>query len=360
MSTSPLVEVHKQAGAALRELDGWALPGSYSTPSEEYQAATGAVGLLDRSHVGRLKISGTDALDLLSRLSTNKLEDLTDEGQGMYTVLTSNKGRIIDLLFVLRLEDDLLVLTAPENRRKVADWIDFYTFTEDVAVKDVTEETAMMGILGPGAWRLLEKAIGTDIRPPPLYESMPARVSDIGVNVIRTDFAGLPGYDLTVGADQAREIWSALLDLGKEDGARPVGMDALDAIRVERGVPAYGRELSEEFNPLEANLLDCISFDKGCYVGQEVVVRLSTYDKVQKYLVGLSWEGDLDPPPGASLLLEEKRVGRITSAVRSLGSDKGVGLGYVRKAQARPGTELATEPADDDITVRVERVAFKP
>ena len=360
MSTSPLVEVHKQAGAALRELNGWALPGSYSTPSEEYQAATQAVGLLDRSHVGRLKISGNDALDLLSRLSTNKLEDLTDEGQGMYTVLTSNKGRIIDLLFVLRLEDDLLVLTAPENRRKVSDWIDFYTFTEDVAVEDVTEETAMLGILGPGVWRLLEKAIWTDIRPLPLYESMRAGVSGIEANVIRTDFAGLPGYDLTVRADRAKEIWSALLDLGREDGVRPVGMDALDVIRVEQGVPAYGRELSEEFNPLEANLLDYISFDKGCYVGQEVVVRLNTYDKVQKHLVGLSWEGDPDPLSGASLLLEEKRVGRITSAARSLGSNKGVGLAYVRKAQAKPGTELGTEPAAAAVTVKVERVSFKP
>ena len=360
MSTSPLTEVHKQAGAALRELNGWSLPGSYSTPSEEYQAATQAVGLLDRSNVGRLKFSGNEALDLLNRLSTNKLEELTDEGQGMYTVLTSNKGRIIDLLFVLRLEDDLLVLTAPENRKKVADWIDFYTFTEDVTVEDVTEETAMLGVLGPGAWRLLERTIGTDIGPLPLYQSMRARVFDVEVTVIRTDFAGLAGYDLVIGAHQAKEIWSGLLDHGKDDQVRPVGMDALDVIRVEQGVPAYGRELSEEFNPLEANLLEYISFDKGCYVGQEVVVRLNTYDKVQKYLVRLSWEGDLDPLSGTSLLVEDKRVGRITSAVRSLGSNKGVGLGYVRKAQAKPGTELATEPADDDVTVRVASVAFKP
>ena len=126
------------------------LPDSYTSPGEEYDALTGAVGLVRRSHVGRLELTGEDALDLLNRLSTNKLEDLTP-GAGMGSVLTSAKGRIVDLLLVLMLEDRLLLLVGPDARERVAEWIDFFTFTEDVTVRDLTADTAMFSLIGPNA-----------------------------------------------------------------------------------------------------------------------------------------------------------------------------------------------------------------
>ena len=113
-------------------------------------------GLLDQSTtVGRLSMSGEDSIDLLNRLSTNDLTCL-EVGQGTFTVLTTNKGRIIDLVYVVRMHDRVLLLTDMESRRKVVDWIEFYIFTEDVAIKDITVETAMLSLLGPKSKTILE------------------------------------------------------------------------------------------------------------------------------------------------------------------------------------------------------------
>ena len=358
MPLSPLAELQKQAGATFGDDHGWHLPSSYTSLADEYEAATRSAGLVDRSHIGRLKLTGGDALDLLNRLSTNKLEDL-EAGHGMYTVLTSNKGRILDLMFVLMLEDHLLVLTSPECRQKVADWIDFYTFVEEVAVEDVTERSTMLGILGPTADELLEKLFGRGISSLSKYESVSSKIGDMEAVIIRTDFAGLPGYDVVVPVSQAVQLWTVLVEGDGGPGARPVGMEALEVIRVEQGVPVYGRELGEDYNPLEADLLEFVSFNKGCYIGQEVVTRLDTYEKVQKHLVGLSWDSDENPASNASLSLDGKKVGDITSAVSSARLRRGIGLGYVRKSQARPGVQLATESPGGEVKTTVEELPFK-
>ena len=342
----------------MEEAFGWQLSKVYSSVAEEYVAATQGVGLVDRSYVGRLQVTGADRLDLLNRLSTNNLEELS-VGRGTGTVLTSSKGRIIDLLLVLMQQDGLLVFTGPENRQKVTEWIDFYTFAEDIEVQDVTEETAMLALIGPEAAHLLGDLIGPGVSSLSRYEFMSANLSGVDVSAIRTDFAGLPGYDLIIKASQAEQVWTELVEKGRDYGLSPVGMQTLEAIRVEQGIPESGKELDEKVNPLEANLLELISFNKGCYIGQEVVTRLDTYKKVQKYLMGLSWESESDPVPNAELTLEGKKIGWTTSAVRSPRLNKWIGLGYVRKLQAEPGVQLEMASPEGAISAVVEALPFK-
>ena len=355
MSTSPDLELQNQAEAATSESD---IPGVYSTLAEEYEVVTEAVGLVDRSHIGRLKLAGADALDLINRLPTNKLEDLTP-GRGMGTVITSSKGRIVDLLFVFMASDHLLTFTSPENRQKVIEWIDFYTFAEDITVQDLNPETAMFSLVWPKTANLLDEIAGQGMSAMSRYDVVTTSIGGIGVTLVRTDFGALPAYDLIVPIAQAQKLWNYLLGRGLVSDIRPIGADAMEIVRVEQGVAVYGRELSEDYNPLEADLREFISFDKGCYTGQEVVARLDTYDKVSKYLVGLSWDSDVTPAPNASLLVDGKKAGIITSAVKSRRLSKGVGMGYVRKAQAEPDSTLTLESADGDVEVRVEELPFK-
>ena len=161
---TPLHEAQKRAGATFATLDGWQLPQSFGNPLEEYRAARERTALADRSSSGRLRIRGKDALDLLNRLSSNKLIDLA-QGEGASTVLTNNKGRIIDLLLVINMGDELLVITSPQTPERVIEWIDLYTFGEDITVEDVTEDTALLSLMGPGAGDLL----GTNASPLDLY-----------------------------------------------------------------------------------------------------------------------------------------------------------------------------------------------
>ena len=308
---------------------------------DEYEALTRGVGIVDRSEVGRLILRGDDAVDLMERLSTNALTEL-EVGEGAATVLTTNKGRILDLLLVLRRGGDLLVLTGAGNQGRVAEWVDFYTFVEDVSVEDVTSATAMLGVIGPGAAAVVEAAAGVSAAELGLYESRSGTVGGVEALVVRTDLVGEPGYDVVVPADDHGEALDALLSVDAVPAPVKVGGEALDLVRVERGVPAFGRELTEAFNPLEAGLIDIISFTKGCYVGQEVVARLNTYDKVQKRLMRMSWGDGGGPEPGAKLALDGRQVGVVTSAAASMAGG-GVGLGYVRLAHASAGVALPGE-----------------
>ena len=357
MRESSLLDLQQQAGARIGAAHGWRLPSSFTSVGDEYAALTEGVGLLDRSPIGRLRFHGDDALDLLDRLSTNDLAGLT-VGCGAHTVLTSNKGRILDLLYVQRLDDHLLVLTSPENRQKVADHIDFFTFTEDVRVEDVTDESAMLGLVGPDAGAAIADLAGWHILEMGQYDSTTATVGGENVLIVRTDFIGLPVYDLVASSSQGRRLWGELLDGGAPFGIKPVGTEAAEIVRVEQGIPQYGVDMSEDNNPLEAGLLQYISFTKGCYIGQEVVTRLNTYKKVRKYLVRLTLDGHGRPMPEARLFSDGEDAGVLSSVVTSPRLGREIGLGYVIKRHAEPGTRLTVGSADGQQTAEVAELAL--
>ena len=358
MTETPLTDIHRKTASEICEAYGWQLPFVYSTFKEEYISATKTVGLIDRSYVGRLKVTGSDGLDLLNRLSTNKL-DYLELHCGSYTVLTSNKGRIIDLLFVLNLPDHQLVISSPDNRQKVIEWMDFYTFTEDVKVTDSTENTAMLSIVGPFAPKLIRELFNLDVNSLRSNESVFTNTGIIDALLIRTDFLNTVGYDLVIRNEEAGLLWQECLDSGAKYSLQPIGMKALEVIRIERGIPSYGKDISEENNPLEANLSHAISFNKGCYIGQEVVARLDTYDKVKRTLVGLS-SRDNNLIAGSELLLDGKRVGMVTSAQESPVLGKSVGLGYVKKSTAIAGLQLMSKFKDGtESTILIEEIPHR-
>ena len=335
-----LREAQLSAGAAFDPGEaGLPLPAHFGDAAREYRAATQAAALLDRSAFGRLRITGADALDLLNRLSTNKLVDL-QPGRGAATVLTTNKGRILDLLVVANLGEELLVVTGPGSQATVAEWIDTYTFGEDIAVEDATHSLAMLSVTGPDAAALIgEAASGLG-----LFDSAELELEGRRATVVRTDALGVAGYDVVTPAEHAAAVWLALADRG----AIPIGALAAETLRVEQGVPACGRELSENYNPLEAGLLPYISFDKGCYIGQEVVVRLNTYRKVQKRLMGVALDGAM-PDADARLEADGRQVGFLTSVVDSPALGRPLALAYVRTSHAEAG--VAVEACSGDRAV---------
>lgn len=321
------------------------LDGSLSV-EEQYRALTSGVAVLDRSDAGRLILTGDDALDLLNRLSTNELATL-EVGAGAATVLTTNKGRIVDLLHVHRREDRLVVFTSPGNQQRVAELIDFYTFVEDIAVEDVTDETVMLSLTGLGSTKFLDGLTDGQASSLTTFGRLSAQISDAVAEVYRNDFLGSPSFDIVVDAEHKDSLFGVLTDVG----AIPASADAVEALRVQRGIPAFGKELTEDYNPHEANLVHHVSFSKGCYIGQEVITRLQTYKKVSKYLVGLRWEDD-GPATGSFLMHDGRRVGIVTSVARLPHTSANVGLGYVRKEFVEDGATVVDDTGDQ-ITIKV-------
>ena len=286
---------------------------------------------------GRLRCTGEDSLDLLNRLSTNALMALP-AGSGAHTVLTSNKGRIVDVTFVLRRDDHLLLLTGDGNEARVAEWIDFYTIIEDTEVEDVTAGTTAVSLMGPSAPTLLASLAGPDAAPAENEDAAEVAIDGVQATAIRRDVGAIPAFDLIApGADGP-----ALREAVTDAGACQAGRDAVELARIEQGVPAFGAELSESYNPLEAGLQHMVSYTKGCYIGQEVIARLTTYDKVQKRLVRLTWPADAGAAPGVKLMLDGRQAGVVTSAIRDPRTGDGLGLGYVRKALIDPDAHLTS------------------
>ena len=273
------------------------------------------------TYFSRIDLYGEDSLDLLDRLSTNKLENLTEPYTGMGSVLTTNKGRIIDLLGVNRLPDRVLVTTAKESKEKVIEWIEFYTIMEDVSVKDISAETCHFRLLGE-EWDELFPSISKLL----LRDSMNCEIEGESVIAIREEMSNVPCIDI-IGPITARSKISDFL--GKK--FNQFSLKEFNQFRLKLGIPVFGFELTEDFNPLEAGLISHISFNKGCYIGQEVVARLNTYDKVQRKLVKLAWQGNLERK---EITCDGKPIGVITSA------ENGIGLGFVRNTYAELQKEL--------------------
>ncbi len=307
-------------------------------PADEYRAATETAALYDNAPNGRLKAAGADALDLLNRLSTNRVDNLPP-GRGAPTILTTDRGRILDLLTVVNAGDCILLLTSPGQQQPVSDWLDKYTIMEDLTVADCTADTALFTLCGPNSRNTLAAAIpalGNSLAELEPYSAIDAAIAGQEAMLLHRPLGDLPAYDLLVDATAGPAVWESLTAAG----FFPIGQDAWDALMVCYSIPRYGRELGDAFNPLEAGLIGAVDFAKGCYIGQEVIARLDTYQKVQKYLVQLRFPPDATVAADAKLLSDGRNVGQVTSLAANPATGELLGLGYVRTAQAEIGALL--------------------
>lgn len=295
-----------------------------STDTASLAALTERAGFTDRSGCGRLWITGADALDLLNRLTTNKLEKLP-EGMTCSTVLTNGDARVLDHLRVAAVDGGMWCLTSPGRAEDVADWIDLYTFGEDITVVDESSNTTQFTVLGPLA---AEAVAGAGLPVPPLDGVL----AQDGAVVIASSFGTHLAYDMLLPLADAERAKAALRDTAQE-----VGAAVFEAYRIAQGVPAYGAEFGAFNNPLEARLLGSISDDKGCYTGQEVIARLQTYRKVQRLL--MSFTSDTPSVPGDAIEAEDgSSAGVVTSACAA--GDGALGLALVAAKHAVAGASL--------------------
>ncbi len=310
-------------------------------------ALEGRAAFTDRSACGRLWITGVDALDLLNRLTTNQLETLP-EGLARSTVLTNGDARVIDHLHLAAVDGGLWCLTSPGRAEAVIEWLDLYTFGEDISVEDVSATTAQLTVAGP----LATDALAGAGYPVPLPDGTAASGDTV---VIASPFGARPVYHVLLPLTQSEGATETL-----DGAARRVSAETFEAYRIAQGVPAYGAEFGAFNNPLEARLLGSIGDDKGCYTGQEVIARLQTYRKVQRLL--MSFTSDVPAAPGDALQSGDgSPAGVVTSACADGGGALGLALvaskhaaagGSLRLASggeatlAEPAYALATEPVE--------------
>ena len=331
-----LTAAWKRRGATL-DVDT-ARPLHFGAPADELRASLERSVLADGSQLTRLAASGPDYLGLLHRLSTGDVATL-EPGQGRITILTTPKGRIVERLFVHSLGPSGVLSVGGAGRgASVLEHLARFTFAENTGLTDWTTETFQFLLVGPQAATALD-ATGLE-RPGPLMTAT-ATVGHTEVHVLGQDGLSAEGFSIVGPSGSAAEVWDSLLDAVEGCDGRAAGDEPLEARRVLRGLPASGHELTGDYNPLEAGQWDAVSFDKGCYVGQEVIARLRTYDKISRSLVGLSFPGgDAAPAPGVGLFAGGAPVGHVTSVVTPPDRPHAIGLGYVKKKALEGDPEL--------------------
>lgn len=292
-----------------------------------------SAALYDRSHWGCIQVSDADRLQFLHNQSTNDLKSLK-AGQGCDTVLVTSTARTVDLATVYVLEESVLLLVSPNMSEKVIKFLDRYIFFADnVKLLDVTSETATLSLIGSNSHSVLEKLGASAIVGQPYASHQRVELAGQPVRVAVGSGLATEGYTLIANADQVEVLKAALL----EAGAALIDDRTWEQLRVAQGRPLPDRELTEEYNPLEAGLWHTISFNKGCYIGQETIARLETYKGVKQQLWGVKLSAFVEP--GATVTIGEDKVGTLTSSVETEAG--AIGLAYIRtKANAAAGLQV--------------------
>ncbi len=349
----PLHERHLASGAKLDTVGDWELPLTYGDAADEYVAARRRAGLVDRGHYGILEVEGRDRATFLHALLSNEVKALAP-GQGCAATLLDVHGKVQVVLSVWVLDDRILLVVPPGTARKVLEALDHYLFSEKVSLRDASEETALFLLVGPEAWALVERLTG--VRPPERpWAHVAATLDGAAVRLVTGDgeTGGAEIWCATAAADTAR-VWAALVNAG----ARPVGLTALESLRIEAGTPRFGHDVDESVLLPEIPLERLVSYTKGCYPGQEVVVRIRDRGHVNRVLTGLVLEGDTVPAPGAEVVADGGAVGRVTSAVRSFGLGQPIALAFVKRQHAKPDTAVSVRVGKRTVAARVSGLPF--
>ena len=337
-----LHKYHSDYGSEFKNVQDFSIPSDYGNVIEEINAINSTIALLDRSYLGKVLVNGKDSLDLLNRISTNDLQYLSI-GTVCDTVFVTPKGRLIDYCRILNIgEDQYLLICSFFKTSHLLDWINRFIILEDVEVSDVSEEYIWLTLLGPHCQSFLYKYSSANISEDD--EAIWLGSESIQFPALKNTNFKIPAYNFCFSKNDAQKLFPEFISVIHELNGTLIGDTAFQIIRVESGMPDWGTEITQDYNPHESRLIKAVSFTKGCYTGQEVIARLDTYDKVQKYLMIIDIFEKIEQESPLEIFIDDELVGNLTSYIYNPITGKNIGLGYIKKMFT----------SEDDIYVELE------
>ncbi|MFA3782968.1 folate-binding protein YgfZ [Melioribacteraceae bacterium 4301-Me] len=326
----------------------------------EYNTLKKGVGIRDISNSLIIKLTGKDALDYINRISTNYVKDLPLMSS-INTIFTNEKGRFIDSTVLLNMGDYYLLIGNSDNDKKLNVWIDRYIITEDLTTEIVTDKYFIAQLYGAQTLSFLSMICGQEIKDLP----------DKNINFYQTDSVGFYlfkyfikkdfySYCLLTEKSNEKTLIDHLFENKSAFDLRIISEETFNIFRIEEGLPSYPNEINDKYNPHENGLIDFVSFSKGCYIGQEVIARLDTYDKVQRELKGIIFEENYNFELPETLFDEnDNEVGELTSVADSFLLNKKIGLAYIKKRflQDNSQAELKTL-SSKKIIIKIIKLPF--
>lgn len=314
------------------------------------------VGFADLSARGKLRITGRDRVEWLHNIVSNTVKGLA-VGEGNYGTFLTDRGKMVGDYRLLVRPDCLLLDTEPEIKDSLPTAMERFLISEDAEIHREHDRYAMFGVFGKKSEEVLSPVFGAEVPSLPLYGSIELAFEGERVLVSRQNRTGELGFDVWLSPSTKSRFRETLIAAG----ATPISEEALEVLRVEAGIPRYGVDTNEDIIPLEARLDHAIHYQKGCYIGQEIIARMHYRGHPNKLLVPLRFEGEVIPPPQTDIFPEpgaEKRNGWVTSAVFSPTLGEVVGLGYIRAQQATDGARFVAKTTEGWIPVVVSTKPF--
>ena len=329
------------------------IPLDYGDAAAEYSAVRQRVGVIDRADRGLIEATGRDRATFLHALLSNEIKALSP-GQGCAATLLDIHGKVQVTLLVWILDARIVLVTPPAMAAAAYEQLDKYLFAEKVVLEDISAAQGLLLVAGPEAPALVTRLAGA-APPETPWSNLAATLDGVDVRLVRG--AGETGsleIWIMTGASAVPRVWDAVVAAG----ARPVGQSAVETLRIEAGTPRFGRDVDPSVLLPEIPFDALVSQTKGCYPGQEVVVRIRDRGHVNRHLRGLVLDSAEVPEAGAEVWADAAAIGRITSARRSPALGHAIALAFLRRQHADPGTRVEVKSGGRPLGATVSDLPF--
>lgn len=358
MKETALTSLHISMGAKMAEFAGYNMPIVYSGINDEHKAVRNSVGVFDVSHMGEFMLKGEKALDLIQLVTTNDASKLTD-GKVQYTCMPNDKGGIVDDLLVYRWNaNEYYLVVNASNIEKDWNWIQQHN-NHGVEMTNMSNDLSLLAVQGPNAIKTLQKLTDINLSDIPYYAYAEGKMAGLGDIIIsNTGYTGAGGFELYVWNKDARALWAAIFEAGKEFGIMPCGLGCRDTLRLEKAFCLYGHDIDDTTSPIEAGLGWITKFTKNFV--------MSDYHKAikdngpQKKLVGFEIR-EKGRIPRQHFIIKDatgNEIGVVTSGTQSPSLGKAIGMGYVKTEHSAVGSEIYIDIRNQPVKATVVKTPF--
>ncbi len=356
LKRTPLHALHAALGARVAPFAGWEMPIQYSGVVDEHMAVRTKAGLFDVSHMGEIEVRGVEALSFLQWTTSNDVSRLAD-GQAHYSAIMNPDGGFVDDVLVHRFgPQEFMLCVNAANSGKDARWLQSQA-NDEVSVLDRSADWAQVALQGPAAGTILTEALGADAPALKRYRFRRADLFGAPAIVARTGYTGEDGFEIYIAPQGAPALWERLLAAGRPHGLLPAGLGARDTLRLEARLALYGQDIDATTSPLEAGLEWIVAWDKGDFVGRDVLARQREAG-VRRRLAGFEMTGRGIARHGYPIRVAGAAAGEVASGSYAPFLKKNIGLAYLPAGHDQAGTEFEVVIRDAPVAARVVPTPF--
>ena len=337
---SPLHAAHTALQARFGSYFGVTLPDAYDTLETECRIARESVALFDTNYHAIFELAGADRARYLNAVTSGDIKSLTP-GHGALGLLLNAQGHILAELETYALDDRFLILSHASVAARTLETLEKYIIMDDCTLTDVSSQWATCALEGPRAAEALRGVCGVSLGDLPPLGHQEAQIAGAACRILQRSHFDLRGAEILAPAEAISNVWQAHIEAARAAAGGPIGWEAINSLRIDAGVRWFGYEFDDTVIPQEAGLETThISFTKGCYTGQEIVERVRSRGRLNRWLVLLEFAGAASPEPGAKLMADGKEWGQVTSCAFSPTRDANIGFGYLRREHSSPDSVL--------------------